>query len=393
MPHSPDWLKKLMNAWAAGLNYYLATHPEVKPRVLTRFEPWMALSFTEGSIGGDIERIDLEELSISTAGRTKRSPRVPYDPEPRGSNGIAIAPALTRDGKALLLINPHTSFFFRSEQQVTSGQGLNVYGAATWGQFFIYQGFNAKAGWMHTSSGVDNVDEFAVERRDTRRQAPAIATARYGGRSGHAAGHHPLPHRRRQAGRAHASPPGARITARSSATENGRWIAFAMMDRPVAGAAAELPSHQGDGPCGLSQRRAASGQQLEQHHLRRRRRARSPISIRSSCRGAATGSTIPSPSTAATPRPIGAALHDVANCRTSSVRRTAGSRTPTTGPIVRPGAFSAKPEQYPQIHGHVRRESSRGSRAASCSRSSKGWTLERLQAAAYDSYQPGFAAS
>lgn len=54
---SPSWLKKLMNAWAAGLNHYLATHPEVKPRVITRFEPWMALSFTEGSIGGDIEQI------------------------------------------------------------------------------------------------------------------------------------------------------------------------------------------------------------------------------------------------------------------------------------------------------------------------------------------------
>src|SRR5687768_2294534 len=59
---SPEWLKRLMDAWAAGLNYYLATHPEVKPRVLTRFKPWMALSFTEGSIGGDIERIDLKEL-------------------------------------------------------------------------------------------------------------------------------------------------------------------------------------------------------------------------------------------------------------------------------------------------------------------------------------------
>ena len=81
--------------------------------------------------------------------------------EPSGSNGIAIAPKQTKDGHALLLINPHTSFYFRSEQQMTSGEGLNAYGAATWGQFFIYQGFNAKAGWMHTSSGVDNVDEFA----------------------------------------------------------------------------------------------------------------------------------------------------------------------------------------------------------------------------------------
>src|SRR5205085_2806284 len=50
-------MQKLMNGWADGLNYFLATHPQVKPRVLKRFEPWMALSFTEGSIGGDIERI------------------------------------------------------------------------------------------------------------------------------------------------------------------------------------------------------------------------------------------------------------------------------------------------------------------------------------------------
>src|SRR3954465_2013499 len=56
---SPGWLRALMNAWADGLNYYLATPPAVKPRVIARFEPWMALSFTEGSIGGDIERIDL----------------------------------------------------------------------------------------------------------------------------------------------------------------------------------------------------------------------------------------------------------------------------------------------------------------------------------------------
>lgn len=157
------WLKTLMSAWADGLNYYLATHPQVKPRVLTRFEPWMALSFTEGSIGGDIERISLSELKTFYGKPTPPTPEelgmIPR--EPGGSNGIAIAPKITRDGHALLLINPHTSFYFRSEAQVTSGEGLNAYGASTWGQFFVYQGFNAKAGWMHTSSTVDNVDEFA----------------------------------------------------------------------------------------------------------------------------------------------------------------------------------------------------------------------------------------
>ena len=59
---SPAWLKKLMDAYSDGLNYYLYMHPDVKPRVIQHFEPWMALSFTEGSIGGDIERVNLREL-------------------------------------------------------------------------------------------------------------------------------------------------------------------------------------------------------------------------------------------------------------------------------------------------------------------------------------------
>ncbi|WP_414647011.1 penicillin acylase family protein, partial [Caulobacter sp.] len=161
---SPPWLKALMNGWADGLNFYLATHPDVKPKVIKRFEPWMALSFSEGSIGGDIERVALTQLEAFYGQRSlamTADERGLLFKEPKGSNGFAIAPKLTLDGHALLLINPHTSFFFRSEMQVSSDQGLNAYGATTWGQFFIYQGFNAKAGWMHTSSGVDVVDEFA----------------------------------------------------------------------------------------------------------------------------------------------------------------------------------------------------------------------------------------
>jgi acyl-homoserine-lactone acylase len=172
---SPAWLKKLMDGFADGLNYYLYKHPEVKPRVIQHFEPWMALSFTEGSIGGDIERISLQDLEAFYGPRIGQviRPQIPafqsdQDVEPRGSNGIAIAPANTSARHALLLINPHTSFFFRSELQMVSEEGLNAYGASTWGQFFIYQGFNERAGWMHTSSGVDAVDEYleTVEKKN-----------------------------------------------------------------------------------------------------------------------------------------------------------------------------------------------------------------------------------
>ncbi|MBV9081629.1 MAG: acylase [Acidobacteriaceae bacterium] len=168
---SPQWLKLLMNALADGLNYYLYKHPEVKPRVIQRFEPWMALTFTEGSIGGDIERIDIQQLQAfySRDPKTRAIHTHAYETlaandsdlaEPGGSNGIAIGPSNTVAHHALLLINPHTTFYFRSELHIVSEEGLNAYGAVTWGQFFVYQGFNERAGWMHTSSGVDAVDEY-----------------------------------------------------------------------------------------------------------------------------------------------------------------------------------------------------------------------------------------
>ncbi|HTT33054.1 MAG TPA: acylase [Methylomirabilota bacterium] len=171
---SPEWLKKLMNAWADGLNFFLAKHPEVQPQVIQRFEPWMALTFTEGSIGGDIERVNLGQLE-AFYGKVHVSPVSSQDDddeveEPSGSNGIAIAPSNTAGHHALLLINPHTSFFFRSELQTVSEEGLDAYGAVTWGQFFVYQGFNDHAGWMHTSSGVSQLSFYleSVEKKDGR---------------------------------------------------------------------------------------------------------------------------------------------------------------------------------------------------------------------------------
>jgi acyl-homoserine-lactone acylase len=129
----------------------------------------MALSFTEGSIGGDIETIDLKQLEKFYGSATPPTVRAgtAADPVPEefpgGSNGFAIAPQLTASGHAMLWINPHTSYYFRSELQMVSEAGLNVYGAVTWGQFFVYQGFNAHNGWMHTSYGGDAIDEYAED--------------------------------------------------------------------------------------------------------------------------------------------------------------------------------------------------------------------------------------
>ena len=213
----------------------------------------MALSFTEGSIGGDIESVSLRELERfygrsrdgATDPRARRRPRPTTRPTPSrpGSNGFAIAPSNTVAKHALLWINPHTTFFFRSELQMTSDAGLNAYGAATWGQPFIYQGFNERVGWMHPTSGADVVDEFAesVIERDGRRfyryaggERPVVDAAnrhpvpRGGGPHGDAE-LHGLPHAPRP-GRA-----------------RGRRAAGSRCDDAEADRGAEpvVPSHQG----------------------------------------------------------------------------------------------------------------------------------------------------
>lgn len=182
---SPAWMKKLLDAFADGMNYYLYTHPQVRPKLLTRFQPWMPLTFSEGSIGGNISEVSLGGIKRfygptlgSATGFVEDEELPEWEREPTGSNGFAIAPSKSASGNALLLINPHTSFYFRSEVHMVSEEGLNAYGAVTWGQFFIYQGFNEYCGWMHTSSQADPLDEYL----ETVEFKADMLTYRYGGK-------------------------------------------------------------------------------------------------------------------------------------------------------------------------------------------------------------------
>ncbi|NCI47543.1 penicillin acylase family protein [Sediminibacterium soli] len=163
--NSPGWLRKLMDAYADGINYYLHTHPATKPALLKRFQPWYALLWTDGSIGAiDVAGISVNELRSfygTAPGITALTKPVEFDPLPGGSNGFAIAPARTASGNAILYINPHVTFYFRPEVAVQSEEGLHAYGAVTWGQFFVYQGFNEHCGWMHTSSYSDVADAYS----------------------------------------------------------------------------------------------------------------------------------------------------------------------------------------------------------------------------------------
>jgi acyl-homoserine-lactone acylase len=363
----------------------------VKPRVLTRFEPWMALSFTEGSIGGDIERIDLRALEAFYGGKTSTAARrtaLAYDDnEPRGSNGIAIAPRLTSGGKALLLINPHTSFFFRSEQKVTSDEGLNAYGAATWGQFFIYQGFNADAGWMHTSSGVDSVDEFIVARPTTLR---GRLSYRYGN-AVRPIGIRPVTIRYRTVD--------GRMAERSFRTwrthrgpivrtdGQGRWIAFAMMDRPVPAlqqsflrtkvrsladflAVARLQANSSNATL-FADRHGAIAYLHPQFVPVRNTRLdyTKPVLLQPASDWGRVHSA--------------AELPNVISPPNGWVQNTNNHPWSAAGP------YSAKASRFPRYM-DMFGENPRGIHAVQLLGNSSGWSLDTLQAAAYDSRQPGF---
>ncbi|HZG10046.1 MAG TPA: penicillin acylase family protein [Allosphingosinicella sp.] len=386
---SPEWLKRLMQAWADGLNHYLATHPNVRPRAISRFEPWMALSFTEGSIGGDIERIDLAALQAfyGGKGRALAAARAEPDREPRGSNGFAVAPANTKGGKALLLINPHTSFFFRAEQQMTSEEGLNAYGAATWGQFFIYQGFNERAGWMHTSSGVDVVDEFL----ETVEQGPAGLSYRYGNAL--------RPVERQTIAITYRAADGS-MASRSFETyrthhgpivreEGGKWVAFAMMHRPVEALqqswlrtkvrdhgeflkVAELKANSSNNTIFAD---AAGNIAYHHPHFIPRRDDRFDYT---------------QPVDGSDPRTDWRGLHALNEAPNLLNPPTGWIQNTNNWPYSAAGSYSPKPGAFPRYMDTFG-ENPRGIHALQVLGSRKDFTLESLRDAAYDSHQPAFA--
>jgi acyl-homoserine-lactone acylase len=397
---SPDWLRKLMDAFADGLNFYLYKHPNIHPRVITRFEPWMALAFTEGSIGGDIERVNVGQLKAfygggpDTPGALEELQPLngePGDDEPRGSNGIAISANNTVDHHALLLINPHTSFFFRSELQVSSDEGLNAYGASTWGQFFIYQGFNDKIGWMHTSSGADFTDEFL---ETVTKAASGGYTYKHGSQE--------LPVVATQITVPYRTPSGgmdrktftAYYTQHGPVTRelNGRWVTFALMHDHVN---ALIQSYTR-----TKVRDYAAFRKIMDLHTNS-----SNNTIFADAAGDIAyfhSDFIPRRDTSFDwTRPV-----DGSNPATDwkgvlSVDETPHLFNPASGwlynsnnwPWSAAGPSSPKKEDFPVYVETGRAESPRGVHAVRVLSNRKDFTLEGLRAAAFDSYQPTFAQS
>lgn len=177
----PAPMRALGEAWAAGVNYYLATHTEVKPRLLTRLEAWQILAVNRAS-RRNLNNLGLRQDEIrlgvrvedGVTGRGGEGEALDFSlvqdwfnesgEEPlEGSNMWAAAPRKSASGHALLLINPHVGFFGggqRYEAHLHSEQRLNAYGFAILGTPYIRSGFNQTFGWSHTNNYADIADAY-----------------------------------------------------------------------------------------------------------------------------------------------------------------------------------------------------------------------------------------
>jgi acyl-homoserine-lactone acylase len=182
--------RQLSDALADGLNYFLAHNPQVKPRLITHFEPWYSFAFSRYTIyqqfiyGKSGLRVDeiksaVQALDSSGAGGSStvslNLPMSAFD-EPQeeaivGSNMWTVTPAKSADGHALLFINPHQPFFGPGqwyEGHVHSGEGWDLSGASFFGSPYPSIGHNQYLGWSHTVNDPDIVDVFIEKFDDSK---------------------------------------------------------------------------------------------------------------------------------------------------------------------------------------------------------------------------------
>ncbi|MFW6193077.1 MAG: penicillin acylase family protein [Gemmatimonadota bacterium] len=219
-------IRALLDGFAAGLNHYVATHPEVEPRLLERFEPWHPLAFIryvyyqngfrhaaglpraaylaefERSTGLDPEDLELTrrdapsdrpasvtgtsssmaagpEAGSSHGTSSRAARRAALENRALGSNSWAVAPDRTASGDALLFVNPHLPFFGPSrvyEGHVMSRDGWNFSGYTRLGFPLPYIGFGESLGWMSTDNYADQTDVW----RETFDDPDEPSAYRYG---------------------------------------------------------------------------------------------------------------------------------------------------------------------------------------------------------------------
>ena len=162
--------QRLYSAFTAGINHYLATHPEVRPRLIERFEPWHVLAYCR--------HVALEMTfrftGLSSSFLPRRNPQIWTA---AGSNGWAIRGERTASGHALLLANPHMpQFGFAQllEAHLHSaggeeGRPWNFIGAGFYGSPTLVMGHNDRLGWTLVTNQPDIADTWRERFTDPER--------------------------------------------------------------------------------------------------------------------------------------------------------------------------------------------------------------------------------
>ena len=171
----PANLRKVLEAYAEGVNLYAVKHPdEVEPGFLPFTGKDVAAGFVfktpffygldktliavfEGRIGGKDKELSKQEKDaflpvVSTL--------------PIGSNGVAVAPSRSDDGVTRLLVNshqPYTGPVAWYEAELHSDEGWHVSGGFFPGSPFMLHGHNENLGWANTVNEPDLVDIYKLK--------------------------------------------------------------------------------------------------------------------------------------------------------------------------------------------------------------------------------------
>jgi acyl-homoserine-lactone acylase len=153
----PPDVKRVLEAYADGINYYAALHRDTVKRgllPLTGKDIAAGFVFKTPFFYGLADK--LKALTADTGGKTM---------PPIGSNGIAVAPSRAADGATRLLVNshqPYTGPVAWYEAVLQSDEGWHVAGGFFPGSPFMLHGHNEHLGWANTVNQPDLVDIYRL---------------------------------------------------------------------------------------------------------------------------------------------------------------------------------------------------------------------------------------
>jgi penicillin amidase len=165
--------RRLYAAFVGGINRYLETHPNVRPRLIRRFEPWHVLAFYRHMA----LELCFRFTGLSEDFLPRRNPQIWAA---TGSNGWAVNGARSASGRPMVLANPHMPWFGFSQlmeahlhsaragpttgpaPEAGADQGWNFIGAGFYGSPMPALGHNERLGWTLVSNAPDIADLWRV---------------------------------------------------------------------------------------------------------------------------------------------------------------------------------------------------------------------------------------